>query len=239
MSQRAAAGGAPAPDNRALTLAQSPTFMFDTADATTRFQTSGGSTAGAGESVQLITDLTTNGYDMVQTTTEAVPIVAADGVSVEFDGSADYVDFDGLAGTAWDTLSDVSFFCALKTTDVSAILFCTVSGSEFALTWTDGSDSTTVDQNAGLPDYYVNETLVSPRNRDGMHSAIATGGWVLVEMRAADLSAWSFQGQFGRYRIGDIASLFYDGQLANPVLIPRANITNRAAIEAFVMQSVI
>ena len=197
-------------------------FFWDTTDAGDLYQGSGLTTAvtADAQSVRSIADSSGNNNHAEADSGEEPTWSAAD-KALSFDGVNEGI------GTASYTQNgtQMSFMCAIKTTDADGIL---VSAKDSNDAWfgiySDGSTSTSLSGNSGTPTYYIDGTVFSGTNRDDMHTALCDGNWHLFEARGVVASTqWTGDlVMIGQYNNG--ASTFdVDGLIGSPVLI--SNVT--------------
>lgn len=213
--------------DREATLQQSPAFMFDTADLTL-YQKPGGGAVSAGDDVELVTDITGNNVTLYQTDPADMPAVGADGVSIAY-AQGDKLLFD----VDTSTMTNVTLFVAVKTTDQSWNVVGSPDASNAFGVCSSGANPI----NGGTGYTYVDGVFITPDFRQEFRASnVVSGNWVLVELSGIDLSILPLSKYLFAYQT---TFLEFAGQFANPVLIDDANITDREAIRAFVMESVL
>lgn len=138
-------------------------------------------TAGSGDPVGAVDDLSGNGLHLLQATTSLKPD-ATDGLTL--DGVDDNLD------ATFTVTGDAAFLALVKTTDTLARPLSAVATSGYPADWQNGSTSTTWSSPAS--DIHVDGTLFTAgvSTSDAVHDAIATGTWKTFENRVID---WSVQ----------------------------------------------
>ena len=225
------------PRVRRLVENQTNSYLFEFDDRFTLWQDTGGATQvtdGAG--VARADDLGPHGANLLQSVGAEEPPFLGSGV-LDFNGSTHSIGlaFNGGAGP-----SDCSVFASWNLMDTQAILYNQNAGlgtgAYFGVVQ-DGQAAAPY-QGAGNPNHYVNGTMISPNSRDGLHTALATGGFECLEARSCDLSLWAnfnlsaFQTTGNAWRA--------DAQLARLAIVPSSLADeHRALFEDWSVEAVI
>lgn len=176
---------------------------FDPSDLSTMFQDSTGTipVTADGQPVNLILDKSGNNHHALAPNATARPLYKTDGTYhwLQFDGVDDYI------GCTWPSITALStlFAGVNRTSSNSWVMFMpfTSSSKPFLGVCQAGAETPT-DSGSGTPSYTVNNTLVSPSQRDVLHSAIGVNSKKVVTIENIDfddpVSPWSGFG-FGLY----------------------------------------
>lgn len=152
---------------------------------------------------------------------------------LKFDGTN-----DSIGASVVSLPANAAIFCTIKTTDTTAILFndrVGTTGSGFVGCLQDGSTSNSF-ANSGAPTMYVDRVAIG-NSRQDLYDAIADGNYHTLEIRGADLSAWT-----GFYPSGYASAAFFHGGWYGPALIvmDEADVTDarRSTILSYLEQGV-
>ncbi|WP_425417341.1 hypothetical protein [Oricola indica] len=157
---------------------------------------------------------------------ELVNVITPDGVD------------DAIGVDSGSLPSNCSIFCAVKTTDTSAVLFSDKNVNiRYLGALVDGNPSVPY-ENAGTPTTHVDDGP-NLATRDALHTAIADDAWHTLEIAEANLSGWA---NFSiSYPGTATASNNFAGRIGESVIIiPTANLTEarRHTILAYLRKGV-
>ena len=150
-----------------------------------------GAAAGAGQAVGYRADRSGNGLHAIAWADDQRPIldVTSDVVSDGYDGVNDNLSV-ALSPSA---PSNARVILGLKTTDAQgAILISTALSPHWFGVWEDGSSITSWKTGSGAigpSSIMIDGTTFAGATRDDLHTALADGGWHVVELAEMDLSA--------------------------------------------------
>ncbi|WP_299081910.1 hypothetical protein [uncultured Paraglaciecola sp.] len=212
-------------------------LWFSTADTSNLFTTvnnSGANAATDGDLIGYAQDKSGSGTNGSSTTELARPeLNVVDEVkSILFDEYTKFLTFTFAGGAGPD---DCSIFLTMKTTDVQAVpLFKTGASSDFPLVFNHASGSANFAPPGSISGTYVNGELIGTTQGDA-RTAIATGQWVIVEIRGADLSGYAGLNING---YGGAALWEYDGEVGDMIIVKtgRELIEKRHQIEAYLRE---
>lgn len=206
-------------------LSLSPSLWLDTADMTTLFQDSAGTTpvANAADPVGRISDKSGGGRHVVQATGTMRPAFRQTGGKNAIEG--DGVD-DGLAtatGTGWGTGRDVFLVISNPSDDTNFVMLGSSIDSGFLGASTSGSAAASDDGSGTQP--FVNNALSATRGSN--YSATAGGATKLVEWRNANLT-----NHFGLL-LGQYAGFQFSGRYHEVIICPTQTDTVRGQVRDY------
>lgn len=174
--------------------------------------------AGDGDVCGSVIDRSGNDMTLqsVGTGNRGIVDVDSDGTWIDLDGSDDQYELD----ISWSGLMRV--YIVIKTTDTFGVTFNKADGGAFFQTFEDGSSANTYGPNTGTPTDYVDNVVVSPATRDGLHTAMADGNAHIVVSRNLDLSTWTTF----NFEVSGFPAIAVDGKIGSMIAYPEASITS-------------
>lgn len=123
--------------------------------------------------------------------------------------------------------SDADIFIAIKTTDATFVPIH--DKNDMSGRWLYAANSldaanAMIHQGAGSPTFAINGVPLASVTRGGAQAAIAGGTWKILEVRSADLAAWTSM------QIGNYTGFGFTGSIGEIVVCPALSAADRAAM---------
>lgn len=205
-------------------------FWLDPSDISTLFTDSAGTTAvtAADDPIGRLADKSGNSRHAKQSTSGYRPLYKVDGSIKSFfmDGSDDSLRVSAASGLS----TDMDFFIAAKRTSTSTNVFLYGSEANTYAGVVQSGSTVSPDSQAGTPTYYVDGTLVSPKQRGALHTAMGSGAWHVLEIRNVNAYAISNNQTLGWCDYAGYKSSVYIGGI---VLANALSSTNRSNLRTW------
>lgn len=223
-------GGGAAFDPASLFAGGASGGFWKFSDSATLWQDTAGTTAVASDG-DTIARADVQGGDHANLTQS----VSAEEPVWKSSGGVNYAQFDGTnhnirGGTDLITFGVCSYFCAVRTTDPTFMM--ANGGNRWIGAGQSGSGSLTY-FSAGTPTTFIDEVQLSPETRGELYTVLADGNWHTVEIRSADLSAWT--NAFFNIAVYSNGGFRFAGDIIDPLLIEDTGLDagKRAQIAAY------